>query len=113
MIENEEAQKEVCERHGVQFSPRPPGTRLGIALQSLKCTPTWGIRYQPSDGTNGWYIWAGDFSEADDFFQSLCVDHIGDYCPIALPFLALPPGWAFHTDGKETRVWYDREYDAP
>jgi len=30
---------------------------------------------------------------------------------LALPFLALPPGWRFLTDGSYVDVWQDEEMD--
>jgi hypothetical protein len=28
-------------------------------------------------------------------------------CPLAAPFLGLPPGWRFLTDGDSMDVWHD------
>ncbi len=83
---------------------------MGVALTSLKGIPAYGIRYPPANGTNGWYIWAGEYSSAGDFFQPVCAEHAPDLFAIAVPFLALPPGWAFITDGSYIDVWYDPKY---
>jgi hypothetical protein len=56
----------------------------------------------------GWYLWAGaGWSDDPDFFQPLCVEHLVDRCPLAVPFLGLPPGWRFLTDGTYLDVWFD------
>ena len=41
------------------------------------------------------------------FFQPLCVDHLPEKCPLALRYLALPPGLRFLTDSDYSNVWYD------
>ena len=95
-------------RHGADFSPPAEGSRLGIALQTLHLVPINGLRILPENGTNGWYIWAGEEQpDAADFFQSLCIEHLSKLCPLAAPFLGLPPGWRFLTDGDSMDVWHD------
>ncbi len=101
------SQEEICSRYGAAFKPPLAGSRLGIALQTLHLEPIHGLRHTPEDGTNGWYIWAGELSQSTDFFQPLCVEHLSDRCPVAVPFLALPPGWRFLTNGDHIDVWYD------
>ena len=97
----EELQRRICEAYGAEFTPPSPGSKLGIALQTMDRTPINAVRHQPRGTTCGWYIFAGDeWSDATDFYQPLCVEHMDEYCKIAQPLLALPPGWWFHTDGK-------------
>ena len=105
-----ELQKTTCSNYGASFDPPVPNSRMGVALQSLADKPTYGIRVNPENGTNGWYIWAGERSDAKDFFQPLCLEHIYDYCALAAPFLALPPGWAFINDGSYADVWFEPEH---
>lgn len=93
-----QAQLAVCQTYHAAFDPPIPGTKVGIALQTLGRVPIYGVRLPPTDTTCGWYIHAGDYSPADDFYQPLCVEHLADRCPAVLPFLALPPGWRFLTD---------------
>ncbi len=63
-----------------------------------------------ANGTNGWYLRAGDDSSTGDFYEALCIEHRAEYCPVALPFLALPPGWALITDDSSIDVWFDPKY---
>jgi hypothetical protein len=105
-----EAQRILCHRYGASYEPPVAGSRMGVALQSLSGVPTYGIRKPPAHGTNGWYIWAGEWSNAPDFYQPVCIEHAADYFANAVPFLALPPGWAFITDGDYIDVWYDPKY---
>ena len=91
----------MCRTFGTGFEPPAPGTKVGIALQTLTRIPIHGVRLAPTETTCGWYIYAGDEgSDAPDFYQPLCVEHVAEYCRFALPFLCLPPGWRFVTDGK-------------
>jgi hypothetical protein len=66
------------------------------------------LRHRPVGDTNGWYIWAGDELRQDpDFFTPLHIEHVHEWCPQALPYLALPPGSRFLiADGIED-VWQD------
>ena len=100
-------QRGVCREHGAAFVPPVPGTKVGIALQTLGRGPVHGIRLPPTATTCGWYIYAGDeWSDAADFYQPLCVEHLVDYCGFVLPLLGLPPGWRFMADAEGFRdVW--------
>lgn len=70
--------------------------------------PINGLRHPPEGDTTGWYIWAGEeLSTATDFFVPLHVVHLDEWCPGAIPYLGLPPGWRFLiADGYED-VWFD------
>jgi len=109
-----EQQRGVCRDHGTDFVPPVRGSKVGIALQTLGRLPIHGIRLPPTDTTCGWYIYAGDeWSDADDFYQPLCVEHLEARCPAVLPFLGLPPGWRFMTDGQGfIDVWQEAEPSA-
>jgi hypothetical protein len=39
----------------------------------------------------------------------MCVEHLAERCSLAPPFLGLPPGWRFLTDGDYVDVWYDAD----
>jgi hypothetical protein len=106
----EELQRRICKAYGAEYTPPISGSKVGIALQTMGRTPIQATRTPPTDTTCGWYIYAGDqWSDDPAFYQGLCVEHLAEYCKFALPFLALPPGWWFHTDGKGQ---YRAEYDA-
>jgi hypothetical protein len=70
--------------------------------------PINGLRHEPEGDTTGWYIWAGeDLSDAPDFFRSLHVGHLTDWCPQVVPYLALPVGWRFLLAFGYEDVWFD------
>ncbi len=100
----------LCREHGAAFSPPAASSRVGIALQTLGDRPLHGLRIPAHGEASGWYLWAGDTpTDAPDFYQPLCVEHLADRCPLALRFLGLPAGWRFLTDGEYVNVWYDTE----
>jgi hypothetical protein len=81
---------------------------VGIALGTLSRSPLNGLRIHGGPGTCGWFLWAGDEGSDDpDFYSPLCVEHLAERCPLVVPFLALPPGWRFLTDGDHVDAWFD------
>jgi hypothetical protein len=103
------AQRELCKRQGVGFVAAPPHLKVGIARNVREgILPINGLRHPPAGDTTGWYIWAGEeLSNDPDFFVPLHVEHLADWCPVALRFLGLPPGWRFLVAGEYEDVWED------
>src|SRR6266481_1716416 len=64
----EQAQANICKQYGQQFLACPIDSILGVAVQTLGNQPLHGLRHKPKADTNGWYIWAGEYSSASDFF---------------------------------------------
>ena len=90
----QELQQRICRTYGAGFEPPAPGSKVGLAIQTLDRIPIHGVRLAPTETTCGWYIYAGgDGSDDADFYKPLCVEHLADYCKFALPFICLPPGW--------------------
>jgi hypothetical protein len=66
------------------------------------------VRVVPESGTCGWYLWAGEeLPQHRDLFIPLHVTHLADWCPQALPYLGLPPGWRFLLAPGHEDVWLD------
>jgi hypothetical protein len=103
------AQRELCTRHGVEFVAAPAHLKIGIARNVPEgVVPIHGLRHMPTGDTTGWYLWAGEEPSDDpDFFVALHVEHLMDWCPAALRFLGLPPGWRFLVAGEHEDVWED------
>ena len=98
---------EVCRRFGVEPDPPPPGTKLGIALETSGW-PINGLRHPPEKDTNGWYLWRGsELSDEMRFFSPLHVEHVGARLPEAARYLGLPPGWRFLIAPGHEDVWFD------
>ncbi len=86
-----------------------PEEMLGLALETLRMIPLNGLRYPPTNGASGWYVWGGEiFSQSADFFSPIPIGHLNDYLPNILPFLDLPPGFRFLIDDHDhEKVWFD------
>lgn len=103
-------QEAVCQRHGVNCDLPGDEMKVGIARNVRDRTlPINGLRHAPAGDTSGWYIWAGEGEPSDDpeFFLPLHVAHLSEWCPDALRFLGLPPGWRFLIAGAHEDVWQD------
>ena len=113
MASNEDliqTQKALCDQHGAAFLATPPYLKVGIARNvKMGLKPLNGLRHPPDGDTCGWYIWAGEtLSNDPDFFVPLHVEHLIEWCPEALKYLGLPPGWRFLTNGVYEDVWEDK-----
>ena len=110
-MENELKQKQLdlCRRFGAEACPAPDHLKVGISPNvKAGLLPLNGLRLNPEGGTSGWYIWAGkEMSEDPDFFVPLHVSHLASWCPAALPYLQLPPGWRFLVAPGYEDVWFD------
>jgi hypothetical protein len=95
---NEQDQVAVCREHGREFSPCPADSKLGLAVQTLGQSPIHGLRHPPVGETNGWYIWAGEYSSDKDFFKPLHASHLTQ---------RLPAGSRFLLAGEHVDVWFD------
>jgi len=103
-------QIEICTRYGVMLCETALADTAGVSLNvsSIKM-PINGLRHPISDGTSGWYIYAGAaFEQEPDFFKPLHVQHLFEWRPTVLKYLGLPPGWRFLVgeNGYED-VWFD------
>ena len=102
-------QAAVCARFGTEASRAGPEEKVGIARNVLSgLMPVNGLRQKPEGDTSGWYIWAGEeLSDDPGFFTPLHVEHLPQWCPAVIPYLALPPGWRFLLAPGYEDVWQD------
>ncbi len=103
-------QKEICDKYGAPFSKIDPDEIIGISdgiTQGL--LPVNGLRHPANDTTTGWYIWAGDYSEDDDFFKPIHAKHAIEKYPHIAPYLGLNQGWRFLIDpvNHHEDIWED------
>ena len=70
--------------------------------------PVHGLRHPPEGSTSGWYVWTGEFSQADDFFQPLHTSHLLERCPELGSLLDLPPGSRFLVAPGHLDTWKDQ-----
>ena len=97
-MNTEQLQRAICAKYNSRFIPAMNGLKIGLAIETLRLNPIHGVREQPLEGAAGWYIWGGAYSDAEDFFKPVHIDHLNELLPIVLPFLALEPGFKFITD---------------
>lgn len=104
-----ESQREVCRRFGTEFRPVVQSDKIGIADGvKLGIQPINGLRHPPSAGVSGWYIWSGtELSTSPEFFSPLHVEHVPEWSPAVMKYLALPPGWRFLIADDYEDVWFD------
>jgi hypothetical protein len=104
-------QEHICRKYGVEFTPPLANMKVGIARNVLDgLLPINGLRHPPSADTAGRYIWASEtLSAEDDFFVPLHVSHLHEWCPQAVRFLRLPPGWRFLVAQGYEDVWFDAD----
>ncbi|MGN6396471.1 MAG: immunity protein Imm33 domain-containing protein [Mucilaginibacter sp.] len=101
-------QKLICDRYGAPFSASPFYLKVGVSMNLRDgIYPVNGIRHPIQGDTTGWYIWAGDYSSASDFFKPLHVEHLEEWCPYVLKYLGLSPGWRFQIAPDYEDVWED------
>ncbi|MCL2717051.1 MAG: hypothetical protein FWD68_21520 [Alphaproteobacteria bacterium] len=80
-----------------------PEDMVAVALSTIGQMPISGLRHALEEDANiGWFITCGEYSDADDFFQPLCTDHLPDLLPSVIRYLRLPPGAGFVID--DTRI---------
>lgn len=103
----EQIQMGLCRHYGRDFVSCPPGSKLGLARQTLGKMPINGLRHRPTGSTNGWFIWAGDYSAEKDFFAPFHASHLPQRLPQVVRFLGLPPGSRFLLAGDHVDVWFD------
>lgn len=109
------AQEAVCARFGLQICAVDLAAKVGIS-RSVRdgLVPLNGLRHPPEEGTTGWFIWAGEeLSDDPDFFVPLHVEHLADWCPEVLAYLALPPGSRFLLAPDYEDVWSDATLMSP
>ncbi len=100
-------QHDLCKRLGVEHVPTEPFQIIGLANEVSKI-PLNGLRHPIAGHTAGWYVWGGEYNEADNFFKPVHAYHLLDTKPEIIKYLALPVGYRFLIDDKGYEdVWYD------
>jgi len=69
--------------------------------------PVHGLRHPPAGDSSGWYVWTGELSDADGFFQPWHSSHLLTACPDLAELLQLPPGSRFLIAPDYRDVWED------
>jgi hypothetical protein len=104
-----EEQKKICKEHDSLWKPIDKDLKVGISTD-LNSDPLNDLRHNSEDGTTGWFIWSGEYSESDDFFKPICAEHLLEKKPEVIKYLGLDVGFRFLI-GKENYedVWFDKK----
>lgn len=100
----------ICQKYGIARYAAPLDQIVGVSKNFKDGTmPINGLRHPPENGTAGWYIWAGEWSDDGDFFQPLHIQHLIQDYPSILKYLGLPPGFRFQIDNNGYEdIWEDK-----
>lgn len=102
-------QAATCNRFKAKVDVPAPQERVGIALSTLHLEPLNALRHKAGGNACGWYIWGGEELSTDpEFFSPVCVEHLGEYAPSLLPYLALAAGWRVLLAPGYEDVWFDQ-----
>ena len=101
--------KKICEIYQSKWNPINKKLMIGIG-SDLNTDPIHGLRHPKEKGTTGWYIWTGEYSESNDFFEPICAEHLLQIRPDLIKYFGLDIGYRFLIDknGYED-VWFDEK----
>lgn len=104
----EDKQKQICAKFDTAYQPCDLGLKVGVSI-NLKgvLRPINGLRVREENGTSGWYIWVGEWSNDPDFFVPLHGEHLKTWAEIIMPYLGLPEGWRFLVADDYDDAWED------
>ncbi|SCY98973.1 immunity protein Imm33 domain-containing protein [Flavobacterium caeni] len=104
-----EPQKKICEKFDSLWKPINKKLKIGVS-KNLNLDPLNGLRHNSEKGTTGWFIWSGEYSENDDFFEPICAEHLLQIRPEIIDYLGLDVGFRFLIDknGYED-IWFDKK----
>ncbi len=100
-------QKEICTTHNSTWKPINKKLNVGVSA-NLDNDQINGLRHPNEKGTTGWFIWTGEYSEADNFFQPICAEHLLQKRPDIIKYLGLDIGFRFLADRNDYEdIWFD------
>lgn len=103
-----DSQKRICKKYNSDFTRMDEKLFIGVAT-ALGLEPINGLHHPKHGKMNGWYVWSGEWSDADDFFEPLCLEHLIELKPEIIKYLGLDIGFRFLTDKKGYEdVWFDQ-----
>ncbi|MGE0433463.1 MAG: hypothetical protein AB7K09_12365 [Planctomycetota bacterium] len=105
----------VAERLAVAPAPFALHLTAGVSrnLADTSVQPVYATRHAPEGTLSGWFVWRGEYSDADDFFEPVCTHCLVERCPGLEPYLFLPPGYGvIRDDSGFEDVWFDEKFLA-
>jgi len=93
------AQRAICEKYGSSIIPYAPDEQIAVALCSMGKQPLYGVRVYPKAGeTISWFFYYGQYSDAENFYQPICIEHAKKQMPEIEPYLCLDYGYKIIVD---------------
>ncbi|MBP6978603.1 MAG: hypothetical protein KBB71_09840 [Lentimicrobiaceae bacterium] len=103
------SQQEICKNNNAVWTPINPKLKIGIS-DDLTKDPLNGLRHPAEKGTNGWFLWTGDYKTDSGFFEPICAEHLLKIRPEIIKYLGLPAGFRFLIDSKGYEdIWEDKD----
>lgn len=111
MTNLKEAQQKVCDKYNADYEPLASNEMVAVALDTLGKMPIIGERIVLKEGENvSWFIYCGENSTAEDFYQPIHWYHLKEILPEVLPYLGLPQGFFFIIDNEGYEdIWRDED----
>ena len=104
-----DSQKKICRTNNSIWKPINKMLKVGVSAD-LDKDPINGLRHPSEPGTSGWFIWTGEYSEAADFFQPICAEHLLQRRPDIIKFLGLDVGFRFLSHRNNyVDIWFDED----
>lgn len=104
-----EKQKEICKKYGSNWNPINKTLNIGIS-ENLDLETLNGLRHKTKKGEVCWFIWSGEYSEDDNFFQPICAELLLQRKPKLIDYLGLDEGFRFLiTENGYEDVWFDEK----
>jgi|ERR1017187_139528 hypothetical protein len=107
-MSDEQSQRATCERYDATFTLAGEWINSGFASQTSERRPIHGLRHPPTVDTTGWFIWCGEYSDANDFFKPIHTIHVTEMLPEIGSLLGLPAGYRFLVAQDHIDVWFDK-----
>jgi hypothetical protein len=106
-----EPQKNICGKYNSLWKPINKKFKIGIS-DNWNENPINGLRHSQQEGTTGWFIWSGEYSDNNDFFKPICAEHLLQIRPEIIKYLGLEIGFRFLVDNKGYEdVWKDENIE--
>lgn len=109
-MEQDKDAKEICEKYNSVYKPLKENAEIALAVSTLGKMPIYASRLESDENGIEWYVYCGEHSNAEDFYEPISVDSLSEDLPIIIPYLSLDTGFNFIVDDKGYEdIWKNEE----